>query len=472
MVIENTADVTFLSGNEICLKDGFHATAGSKFTAAINPNLTGGGDQFTINYGYDDNGDRIYKQLVSTTDNYSTSYIRGPDGQVLAVYDEAANLQCWRLGGFGFKTVEVDAVKSYYYLKDHLGNIRVTVDEAGNVVTKDDYYPFGLQMNGLSYNLANENDRFKYSGKELDNEGGIGLYYFGSRYYDPVVGRWYVTDPARQCSSPYSYAFNSPLMYVDPNGEFIITAMLIGGAINLGIKAYQGKIDNGWDAVAAFGIGAAAGGIGAMTGGAAFAAAGGAAGGIGGFFAGAAGGMAGTAFASPIQAIGNTAYFGDPMMTPKQWAMGVAFGGITGGLINGGIAAYNGRSFWNGNLPSAQGTVPVLNNTVFEPELNTSRRMPSPDHPKVKIMDELDDVTVMKMETIDGIPTGYRSHSAFTRAAGRAGNNRDWHHIIGEFQSNIDKFGHYKIHNINNYIIYQDKYIVKLQVYTIVFVQI
>ena len=50
---------------------------------------------------------------------------------------------------------------AYYYLKDHLGNIRVTVDENGNTVTADDYYPFGLQMPGRSYNIAATNDLYK-----------------------------------------------------------------------------------------------------------------------------------------------------------------------------------------------------------------------------------------------------------------------------------------------------------------------
>ena len=73
----------------------------------------------------------------------------------------------------------------------------------------------------------------------------------------------------------------------------------------------------------AFGIGAAAGAVGAATGGAAFLAAGGGVAGAGGFLAGAAGGMVGSAFASPIQSIGNSMYFGDPMMTGKQYLMGI-----------------------------------------------------------------------------------------------------------------------------------------------------
>ena len=76
---------------------------------------------------------------------------------------------------------------------------------AGSFVTKDDYYPFGLQMEGFSYNNSNDNDRIKYSGKELDEEAGLSKYHFGWRDYDPELCRWYAVDPARQFASPYVF---------------------------------------------------------------------------------------------------------------------------------------------------------------------------------------------------------------------------------------------------------------------------
>jgi len=86
----------------------------------------------------------------------------------MAMYDEQKSLALWRVSGFGYKTKNGSTTESIYYIKDHISNIRVTVDEDGDIVTKDDYYPFGLQMPGLSYNDGNTNDRFKFSGKELD----------------------------------------------------------------------------------------------------------------------------------------------------------------------------------------------------------------------------------------------------------------------------------------------------------------
>ncbi len=173
------------------------------------------------------------------------------------------------------------------------------------------------------------------------------------RLYDPFLHRFlapdnYVQDPYNtQSFNRYGYVWNNPLLYSDPSGEWvhIVVGAVIGGLVNLAIKAYQGKINSWADGFKAFGIGAVAGALGAATGGAAFVAAG-----AGGFLAGAAGGAVGTAVASPVQSLGNHLFFGDPMMTWEQYAMGVGIGGLTGGLINGGIAAANGRSFLNGNF--------------------------------------------------------------------------------------------------------------------------
>ena len=109
-----------------------------------------------------------------------------------------------------------------YYLKDHLGNIRVTLDGNGNVVTTDDYYPFGLQMPGRSYNMALTGSIYKYAGKEFDEESGLNCYYFGARYFDTKIGRFLSVDPFADkypTLSPYVYTGNNPVRFIDPTGE-------------------------------------------------------------------------------------------------------------------------------------------------------------------------------------------------------------------------------------------------------------
>jgi len=237
-----------------------------------------------------------------------------------------------------------------------------------NVAQANDYYPFGMVMEGTAYNDKGQQAQlYKFNGNEvLEGEGiptNLNLMNFNARLYNPALGVFLAVDPMATSFAgltPYNFGLNNPTLLSDPNGECpICIVMAIGGIINLGIKIYQGKVNfnNGvWngigDGAVAFGIGAAAGAVGFVTGGAAFTAAGGAAAGAGGFFAGVAGGAVGSAFAMPVQNMGNMAYFNDPMMTMKEYATGILIGGAFGGTLNGIVAVRNGNGFWNG-IPKA-----------------------------------------------------------------------------------------------------------------------
>ncbi|WP_317047770.1 RHS repeat-associated core domain-containing protein, partial [Pleomorphovibrio marinus] len=56
-------------------------------------------------------------------------------------------------------------------------------------------------------------------------------YDFHAREYDAALGRWFGVDPQNQFASPYLAMGNNPVMMVDPDGEFAVTAMIVGALV-------------------------------------------------------------------------------------------------------------------------------------------------------------------------------------------------------------------------------------------------
>ncbi|MBQ0738620.1 RHS repeat domain-containing protein [Aquimarina celericrescens] len=130
-----------------------------------------------------------------------------------------------------------------YQFKDHLGNIRLSYadndndgkidivrnnadldgdnDYAHEIREEKNYYPHGLVQKGYNYTIRGRKHSYGFGGKEENEELGLSWIDFTARNYDASIGRWMNIDPLAEDMrrySPYNYAFNNPIYYIDPDG--------------------------------------------------------------------------------------------------------------------------------------------------------------------------------------------------------------------------------------------------------------
>ncbi len=120
-----------------------------------------------------------------------------------------------------------DTSKFYFYVKDNQGNNRVVIDQNGQVVQRNDYYPYGLPMGSAAgvpsgYYADKDGQPFKYNEKELDRMHGMTLYDYNARTMDPTFPRFLTVDPSCEKYygiSLYAYCGNNFVNAIDPDGR-------------------------------------------------------------------------------------------------------------------------------------------------------------------------------------------------------------------------------------------------------------
>ncbi len=199
---------------------------------------TGGGDgyeTYQLMYNYDEAGNRVRKREyfyqgedpmpVFEEDDMTGSwdlvgdeyYVRDVSGKEIAVY-HSYDLDHWNVWG----TDNVGKINAngdkFFYLKDHLGSVRVVLNSSNQIVSANDYDCWGYPLENRSY--QSDDIDYKFTGKQRDAETGYD--YFGARYYDARIANWSSVDPLLKKHigwNPYNYVLRNPIALIDPDGK-------------------------------------------------------------------------------------------------------------------------------------------------------------------------------------------------------------------------------------------------------------
>jgi RHS repeat-associated protein len=178
--------------------------------------MTQGRETNMIHYTYTTSGQKLSQQLEEegrsgtlrryagpfVVENGELKWVNTPEGRIVEHSD--------------FGTTWVPE----FHLKDHLGNTRVALlnftDDVYLPTQTNHYYPFGMRIAGLSE--GSSSNRYLYNDKEFQDDFGLNWYDYGARFYDPQIARFQTVDPLTEKNhrnTPYSYAANNPIRYID-----------------------------------------------------------------------------------------------------------------------------------------------------------------------------------------------------------------------------------------------------------------
>lgn len=240
------------------------------------------GNLWNVDYSYGPDYQRVKSEFRESGMLMETKYYLGNyEKQLTGGFGGGATREVHYVsGGNGIcaMIVKENGINTIQYVyTDYLGSLLALTDAGGNVIAEQNFDAWGRfrQPNNWQYGGTGMIGSFfnrGYTGHEHLPQ--FALINMNGRMYDPIQGRMmspdnYVPNPlSTQGYNRYSYANNNPLVFTDPDGNFIhiIIGALIGGVVNLVSSAIQGNIDSWGDGFKAFGLGALQGGIGAAIG--------------------------------------------------------------------------------------------------------------------------------------------------------------------------------------------------------------
>jgi len=207
------------------------------------PNAMLPGTSVSYQYTYNAEHERV-RHIINRVDGAITTIYLHPAGKGQLLYEKEVK------GGVtehkhylsaGSQLIGVylsrsdSSTETRYFHHDHLGSLTLITNASGGQIERLAYEAFGKRRfpagpsdpNNTLYGITT--DRGFTSHEHLDE---MGLIHMNGRVYDPTLGRFMTADPFVQNAGDlqsynrYSYAWNSPLGYVDPTGYWNLGSAL------------------------------------------------------------------------------------------------------------------------------------------------------------------------------------------------------------------------------------------------------
>ena len=170
--------------------------------------------QSQATYAYDGDGGRTRKSPTGTTP--VTKFI----GEM---FEEQGTRETSYIFLGSQRIASITNGSILYFHADHLGSANLVTDSTGILKELSEYEPYGKFSKHEKYGDPQEEAWYYFTNQYLDEESE--LYYYGARYYSPLIGRFITPDTIVQSPgnpqtfNRYSYVGNNPVNRIDPTGH-------------------------------------------------------------------------------------------------------------------------------------------------------------------------------------------------------------------------------------------------------------
>ena len=180
---------------------------------------------YDASFLYDGDGKRV-RRFESGISPETTYFWNDEGGNVLMETDSALNVDNLYFYVNGQRVAYGPALGNgglYFYYTDHNGNVKMITNDSGLACYDADYFPFGGVINTWENSCPHQ--YYQFAGKDRDPVMGVD--YFGARFYQDTMARFYSPDPLGgsledpQTLNRYTYVRNNPLRFTDPTGLYI-----------------------------------------------------------------------------------------------------------------------------------------------------------------------------------------------------------------------------------------------------------